>query len=267
MEEKVDQIDKPDRMLGDEWESWTGDLDESVIYNESAALFARFTALSLVTISALVALALYMIEPRLSQIHPSLVIAARIVIGLVILIFTGWVGLIISSAFTGKNLIGNSRMGQVTAARLMPWTVAVARRLGISRDRIGNSFVTFSNAIVKATYTPGKGKTIILLPRCLNVDVKKEIKELGEKANVKVFTATGGGQARKIIRAQRPSSVIGVACERDLMSGIQDVAPKMPTIGVTNKRPDGPCKNTRVDMDELREAIKSLTGVELNEKA
>ena len=48
------------------------------------------------------------------------------------------------------------------------------------------------------------------------------------------------------------------------MSGINDVAPKMPTLGVTNKRPEGPCKNTIIDLNELKEAIKVLTGVTLD---
>ena len=80
---------------------------------------------------------------------------------------------------------------------------------------------------------------------------------------MEVYTAAGGGQARKIIREQRPTAVIGVACERDLMSGINDIVPKMPTLGVTNKRPEGPCKNTLINMDELRKAIETLTGVSL----
>ncbi len=86
-----------------------------------------------------------------------------------------------------------------------------------------------------------------------------------KKPGVKVYTVTGGGQARKVIRAQRPTAVIGVACERDLMSGIQDVAPKLPTLGVTNKRPNGPCKNTLIDIGELKKAITTLTGVSFDE--
>ena len=90
------------------------------------------------------------------------------------------------------------------------------------------------------------------------------MKDLAQRAGIETFTASGGGQARKIISEQRPTAIIGVACERDLMSGIHDVAPKMPTLGVTNKRPDGPCKNTIVDIEKLRKAIETLTGVLLD---
>ena len=63
-----------------------------------------------------------------------------------------------------------------------------------------------------------------------------------------------------MIRTERPSAVIGVACERDLISGIRDVSPLLPTIGITNQRPEGPCKNTLIDMDALRRAIETFTG-------
>ena len=117
---------------------------------------------------------------------------------------------------------------------------------------------------MKASHTPGDGKTIILIPRCLTADMKEKVKELGDRAGIGVFSATGGGQARKIIIRERPSAVIGVACERDLVSGIHDVAVKMPAIGVTNKRPEGPCKNTTIDLDEIKNAIETLTGKSLD---
>ena len=255
---------KPDRILGDEWENWTGELDESLTYRETATLFAIFAGVALAVVLVGLAFAFYMIEPRLFILHPMLVGVVGVVTGLVIAASGVFALLLILSVFTGKNLVFYGRMGQVAAARILPLTISIARRLGISRDRLGNSFVNFSNAIVRASYRPGKGRPVIILPRCLTPALKKEVTELGGQAGIGVFTATGGGQARKIIREERPSAVIGVACERDLLSGIADVAPKLPTIGVTNQRPEGPCKNTLVDMGELKRAIETLTGVHLD---
>jgi len=264
MNEMTDNPKKIDRLLGDEWENWTGDLDESKAYNETARLFAIFAAIALLTILAGIGFILYMIEPRLNMLHPAWVITARVVAVITMLTFIVMAGLVTASVFTGRNFLVHTRLGQVLAARIHPVALAIARRTGISRDRLGNSFVKFSNAIVRARRKPVKGKTIILIPRCLNPELKKAVKDLGERAGVGVFSATGGGQARKIIREERPSAVIGVACERDLVSGISDVVPKIPTIGVTNKRPEGPCKNTLVDLDEVRKAIETLTGVSLD---
>ncbi|MFH1422356.1 MAG: DUF116 domain-containing protein [Planctomycetota bacterium] len=264
MNEKIDTSSKPDRVLGDEWLNWAGTLDESKTYNETAKLFAVYAAITVLILLGCLGIILYLIEPRLQLLNPALVFFARILTILIISVSIICGTLILISVFTGKNLLFHTRLGQIAATRILPMTIAIARRLGISRDRLANSFVIFSNAIVKASHKPGNGKTIILLPRCLKADLKKEIQDMAKLANVGVFTAGGGGQARKIIIKERPSAVIGVACERDLISGIHDVAPKMPTFGVTNKRPEGPCKNTLINLDELKNAIETLTGKSLD---
>ena len=71
------------------------------------------------------------------------------------------------------------------------------------------------------------------------------------------FVATGGTLARQIIYNMRPKAVLAIACERDLMSGIQDVFP-LPAVGVLNIRPNGPCYNTSVDMGEVRRQLEEI---------
>jgi hypothetical protein len=56
----------------------------------------------------------------------------------------------------------------------------------------------------------------------------------------------------------RPQAIIAVACERDLVSGLQDVAPKIPVFAIPNKRPEGPCKNTFINIEELEASIKDF---------
>jgi hypothetical protein len=41
------------------------------------------------------------------------------------------------------------------------------------------------------------------------------------------------------------------------MSGIQDVYP-LPAVGVLNIRPNGPCYNTHVDMDEVKAQLEKI---------
>ncbi|AKL95536.1 hypothetical protein CACET_c20890 [Clostridium aceticum] len=60
--------------------------------------------------------------------------------------------------------------------------------------------------------------------------------------------------ARKTIVDLRPKAVIAIACERDLFSGLMDVK-KIPILAIINKRPQGPCINTQVDIKEVEEAI------------
>jgi hypothetical protein len=81
--------------------------------------------------------------------------------------------------------------------------------------------------------------------------------ELSEYYGIHIAIVPGGTLARKVIKSLRPRAVLAVACERDLVSGIQDVFP-MPVIGVLNERPEGPCCNTAVDIDKLEDGIRSL---------
>ena len=88
--------------------------------------------------------------------------------------------------------------------------------------------------------------------------------KLSDELGFTFFVATGGTLARQIAKKIRPQAVLAIACERDLMSGIQDVYP-LPAVGVLNIRPNGPCNNTRVDMDEVRRVLKTITKDDDNE--
>jgi len=65
----------------------------------------------------------------------------------------------------------------------------------------------------------------------------------------------------KIFIKKEPKIIISVACERDLSSGIADVG-RIPVIGIVNDRPNGPCYNTNVDVDAIRNKLESI----INEK-
>jgi hypothetical protein len=119
-------------------------------------------------------------------------------------------------------------------------------------------------------------KLLLLLPHCLQQDEcdvritrnihnckrcgKCEIKDIIQIADdngLELHVATGGNLARRIVQDVRPQAIVAVACERDLSSGIADSFP-LPILGVTNERPFGPCRNTRVDLGRLEEAIRAF---------
>ena len=77
--------------------------------------------------------------------------------------------------------------------------------------------------------------------------------------------ATGGTLARRVIVETRPTSILAVACERDLVSGIHDAYP-IPVYGILNQRPHGPCRNTLVDMDQVARGLSVLLGREVKWK-
>lgn len=145
------------------------------------------------------------------------------------------------------------------------------------RERFQLFIIELNNRLVRS----GKyraGTLLLLLPHCLQVsdcevrithniaNCKKcgkcEIKDLidiSEKGGLRLFVATGGTIARRVVKEARPEAIIAVACERDLSSGLVDTYP-LPVIGILNERPFGPCVNTRVDLGKVEEAITFFAG-------
>ncbi|MDI6801084.1 MAG: DUF116 domain-containing protein [Thermodesulfovibrionales bacterium] len=141
------------------------------------------------------------------------------------------------------------------------------------KERFQLFIIALNNRLVRAQGFKTK-RILLLLPHCLQIndcDVRItndiynckrcgrcEIKDLigiADENNLKLFVATGGSLARRIVKEAKPEAIVAVACERDLSSGIVDSYP-MPVLGIPNERPFGPCFNTRVDLTRVREAIE-----------
>jgi hypothetical protein len=86
-----------------------------------------------------------------------------------------------------------------------------------------------------------------------------DLTKLCDSYGIKMSIATGGTLARRVIVETRPKAIVAVACERDLTSGIQDSYP-IPVIGVLNERPFGPCRDTRVDLGLVADAVRFFLG-------
>lgn len=97
------------------------------------------------------------------------------------------------------------------------------------------------------------GDNINNCQECGACDIGK-ILEICKAKSISAFVASGGTIARKIIKDIKPSFIIAVACENDLLSGIKYVK-KIPTAMVLNSRPNGPCFNTHVDIEKLKNII------------
>ena len=83
--------------------------------------------------------------------------------------------------------------------------------------------------------------------------------ELKKRYGVDVAVVSGGSAAREIIKQKNPKAVIAVACENDLVSGLRDVH-GIPVFAVLNQRPAGPCRDTTVDVEAVKDYIKRLMG-------
>ncbi|MBL7075772.1 DUF116 domain-containing protein [candidate division KSB1 bacterium] len=243
------------RRLGDEWLDWSGKAEENV--DSGKRIFLGFATIVMVLISLLSLFAWWLITPRLNMIHPYL----SLVVGLLILGFVLalgiWFALMLLSIIIGKDLAFYFGKKKYSLTFLVPIVINLGRRFGISRDRISSSFIKVSNALIRAARRRIRGnKLMILLPRCLQKANRQEILLLAERNDCEVYTVSGGEAARVKIAEIRPTGIIAVACERDLVTGIEDVVSKIPVIAIPNVRPEGPCKNTYTNVSEIEEAIK-----------
>ncbi len=250
----------PDRKLGDEWEDWDGTPEGEI--DEPGWHFIALATFVLVSIGALLALGIYLIGPRMEQWPPPVEAAVK---GLVIgLSAAGGLlyALVMLEVLTHRVSILPYQWSERMLLWLLPKAVWVGTKLGLSKDQVSNSFIKVNNTLIQSHRRRiDSNKLLILLPRCLNKATRQEIKELLQGQPHGVFTVGGGEEARRVIKQQRPTFIIALACERDLISGIRDVAIHVPVIGIPNKRPEGPCKNTYVDMNEFRGALRFFQDV------
>lgn len=183
--------------------------------------------------------------------------------------------LIINEEKVNKTLM---KMNYLIVKSIFPTLSIISQLTGISKNEIRKVFIKINNAYIYSNKYNFKSEDLmILIPHCIqnhNCKLKvtndignckqcgickvKDLVELKEKYNTKVYVATGGTLARKLIIDNRPKAVIAVACERDLTSGIKDVS-KIPVFGVFNKRKNGPCFDTDIDIKEVENAIKFFT--------
>jgi hypothetical protein len=247
-----------DRNLGDEWIDWDGH-DEEI--DEGKGLFLWFT-FGVVLISDLfLVLLAYLITPRLASFIEELPVAAWTLAGLYVAATLFWFLELVFTVYHEKNYFLFRSKPHFLFELFFTKVIKLSHLFGVSRDRLGHSFVKVSNAVSRALKQPAPSeRLLVLLPRCLTKEELKKAMDLKLRYPFEVFTVSGGELARKKLKELKPTAVIGVACERDLVSGIRDVGGRLSVIGIPNKRPHGPCKDTHIDLDALEDAIKFYVG-------
>jgi hypothetical protein len=245
--------------------------DSQGAYSQDKNLFIVLSFAGIVALGLVLTGFWYLTQPRLNGLHSSL----PLIVGLGLLAFylavvTAFL-LIVISSYTGRDLLSGKKL---TVRILFPLALAIGRLARVSPDNVRGSFIAMNNALVRASARLVQGDhLLLLLPHCLQSfdcphRVTSEVRncrlcgrceisgliELCDRYGIKMSIATGGTLARRVIVETRPRAIVGVACERDLTSGIQDAYP-IPVIGVLNKRPFGPCRDTTVDLGRVEEAV------------
>lgn len=249
-----------------------GDLDS--FQPPRKGIFISLLLLSCIVLVGMAFVLWWIPNVGLSNIHPRLPVILAIAFGSVVFFGLGGALTLVFTIIRGKNLFFNRRIRGGVIRILFPLLIVVGKCLGISEDEIRRSFVAINNRLVLAEAKKVKPeKLLLLLPHCLQNhectvritgDVKncqecgkckiKDLVGLSEKYKVPISVATGGTLARKIVVEKKSEVIIGVACERDLTSGIQDSYP-IPVFGILNQRPFGPCYDTDVDLELVEKGI------------
>ena len=247
-----------DRRLGHEWDEWDGKpLPNRGDYDSPPSLFFAWSAAALVVGLGLVALLLFLLGPRLADLDarvPRLLWAA---LGATAVVLWAWWGVLFLSYAIGRPLLPEHLAERGPFLRLMRLTSRVSARFG-RRDWVENASVKVYNALaLHRGRKVGKGELLLLIPRCLSKETLDGVLGIAGKYGVPVFVATRGQLARRVIRERRPRAVVAVACERDMVSGLHDVAGKIPVLGLTMTLPSGPCKDARLDLGRLEEWVRA----------
>ncbi|MFW6129537.1 MAG: DUF116 domain-containing protein [Atribacterota bacterium] len=186
------------------------------------------------------------------------------VIGILIMLF-GLSGILI---LTGKKkvvFLPKKIKKWFTLKILLKTNLIWTKLLGINDEKTYQYFIKLNNF----TNDDLQGKILVLLPQCLQ-DSKceqdlteniynckrcgqcqvKEILEITKNSNFDIKVVGGGSLALKTIQDIKPDGIIAVACERELIDGIREVLNR-PVWAIRNIRPQGPCKNTKINIEEL----------------
>lgn len=247
---------------------------------KEARLFIIISTGGLVLLGIIAAVAFYLIGPRLEQFHPSLPNIILTVAAAAVVVIAFGLLLLANSVITGRRLPFGQRLAASVTRILFPPVLMLASIMHVDKDSVKRSFVAVNNALVRAVIDAGsQKKLLLLLPHCLQATdcphkitggliencrrcgkcVIAELLDVATENGLTLAVATGGTLARSVIREARPTGIIAVACETDLTSGIRDSYP-LPVYGVLNRRPHGPCHDTTVDIDAVRDAIRIFRG-------
>jgi hypothetical protein len=247
-----------DRRLGHEWDEWDGKpLSDGGNFDSQPSLFLLWSTGAIVLLLGGVSAILYLLAPRLGLVVGMLPTVLWLSLAGVAVLLWVWWGLMLLSYVLRRPLLPERLAERGPFLRLMRLTSVLANRFG-QRDWVENAAVKVYNALaLERGRKVGRGELLLLIPRCLSKVALDGVLAIAGKYEVPVFVATRGQLARRVIRERRPRAVVAVACERDMVSGLHDVAGKIPVLGLTMTLPAGPCKDAGIDLGKLEEWVKA----------
>src|SRR6266705_2572825 len=248
-----------DRRLGHEWDEWDGrPLPGNGDFSAPPSLFFRYAGVTLALAAGGAAAALFLLAPRLAAVAPALPTGLWLGLGVAAATAWLWFGVLLLSFYGPVLPLPEGWLERGPYLHLMNLTSHVARAFG-NRDWVEHAAIDVYNALAERRQRRvGKGELLVLIPRCLSREALDGVLGIAGRYEVPVFVATRGQLARRVIRERRPRAIVAVACERDMMTGLRDVAGKLPVLGLTMRLPNGPCRDAMLDLETMERWVKSL---------
>ena len=247
-----------DRRLGHEWDEWDGrPLPNAGNFDAAPRLFFLWSLGWLASTTTLLVLLVLLLAPRIDLLRAGLSTAIGWAIAAAAALALLWWGLLGASFALRSPFLPERLAERGPLLFLMRRVSRLAGRFG-RRDQVENASVkVYDRLALSRKRKVSRGELLLLIPRCLAKDILEGVLRVAGRYQIPVFVATRGQLARRVIRERRPRAVVAVACERDMVSGLHDVAGKVPVLGLTLTLPSGPCKDTRVDLGLLEEWVKA----------
>ena len=247
-----------DRRLGHEWDEWNGKpLPNDGDFRTTTGKYFLFTALGIAAMVVIGGIAIYLLSPRLAQLASwlprALYAADAILAGAGAL----WLGLIGLSYVTDRALLPSRFAERGLLLKTLRLSSRVGEVFGVQRDWTDNAAVAVYNRLAWARdWRVRANEMLILIPRCLSRAALDGVMDIAKRYDVATFVATRGAYARQAIRERRPKAVVAVACERDMISGLRDVAGRLPVLGLTMQLPNRPCKDASLDLVKMEQFVR-----------
>ena len=249
-----------DRRLGHEWDEWDGaPLPNEGDFRTGAGRYFLFTTVGIVGTALVLVLAVFLLAPRLAQLSERLPATLYLAIAGVAAVALLWLALIGVAHATGRAILPERLAERGPFLKTMYLAARVGEIFGVRRDWTGHaSVVVFDRLAWARSRKVTANELLILIPRCLSRAALDGVLEIAKRYDVAAFVATRGQLARRVIRERRPRAVVAVACERDMVSGLHDVAGKIPVLGLTMTLPNGPCKDAALDLAKMEEFVRKF---------
>ena len=247
-----------DRRLGHEWDEWNGKpLPNDGDFRTTTGKFFLFTAVGIAGLVIVGAAGVFLLGPRLAQLAPWLPRALYLADAVIAGVGGVWLALIAMSYATDRALLPSRFAEGGLLLKTLRLSSRVGELFGVQRDWTDNAAVAVYNRLAWAReWRVRANELLILIPRCLSRTALDGVMDIAKRYNVATFVATRGAYARQAIRERRPKAVVAVACERDMVSGLRDVAGRLPVLGLTMQLPNGPCKDASLDLVQMEAFVR-----------